>query len=271
MTQERDLPPGSYPSTWAEVDSEQYGPPIYPEDIPGFRAWVSWHDFDEDYRRTGKGHNGYDYAAWVDQDNRLHIGLPPGTPIRAVAGGVVLDAVDGDFATYASRITIEHGQPDGEMQSVAIHVVPVEGLDRGVLVKKGDIIGYPYQDPAEAPNKRLVHLHQTLLDGVGTHGDWPHEHGSWQIYPRTQSPGIVDPHIRPEEAIVIPKDEQGFAPLQTDVASRLGTLGITGIVLPDPDSGVAVDGWLIRSRQDGTIEWKAAGPGDWRGARSAGS
>src|SRR3989344_3730984 len=62
--------------------------PISDADLPDFKAWVNWNGFHLN-RQTGKGHDGYDFAAYLTKDNRVVFGLPPHTEIRAVADGKV--------------------------------------------------------------------------------------------------------------------------------------------------------------------------------------
>ena len=143
--------------------------PINGKDIPGFKEWVCWNGFQLD-RETGKGHSGFDFAAYLTQDGDVILGLPPETPVRAVADGVVAQVLDNPEAVgggYGVMMSIEHGAHDSGMFSTYVHVVPI--IEFGAKVRKGDIIGSLYKDPG-MDEGRLVHLHLETISGWGTKG-----------------------------------------------------------------------------------------------------
>lgn len=152
------------------------------------KAWVNWNGFYLD-RKTGKGHDGFDFAAYLTTDNRVVLGLPSDTKIRAVADGVVRQVSDTPKAVgggYGVMISIEHGADDSGMFSQYIHVKPT--IEAGVSVKKGDVIGELYKDP-ELDEGRLVHLHMSLVSGWGTRGTSIMGEGK-RI--RTDDPALID-------------------------------------------------------------------------------
>jgi murein DD-endopeptidase MepM/ murein hydrolase activator NlpD len=135
--------------------------------------------------RRMRPHRGVDFSA------------PAGTPVRAVASGVVTFA--GRSGQYGNHIEIEHQQPYATSYS---HLQGfVRGLRVGTTVRKGQVIGYVGQSGmATGP-----HLHFMLF-----------ENG---IY--------VDPLT-----VKLPADEQisgaswkRFATLRSDLVARLATLG----------------------------------------------
>lgn len=135
--------------------------------------------------RRMRPHRGVDFSA------------PAGTPVRAVASGVVTFA--GRSGQYGNHIEIEHQQPYATSYS---HLQGfVRGLGVGTTVRKGQVIGYVGQSGmATGP-----HLHFMLF-----------ENG---IY--------VDPLT-----VKLPVDEQisgaswkRFATLRSDLVARLATLG----------------------------------------------
>lgn len=98
-----------------DKDTKEWSPeldtalPINGLDIPNFKAWVNWNGFHLD-RKTGKGHDGFDFVAYLTTDNRVVLGLPSDTKIRAVADGVVrqvLDAPEAVGGGYGVMISIE--------------------------------------------------------------------------------------------------------------------------------------------------------------------
>lgn len=143
--------------------------PINGHDIPNFKAWVNWNGFHFD-RETGMGHRGFDFAAYLTLNDKIILGLPSETPIRAVADGLVRQILDSPEAVgggYGVTIHVEHGAKDSGMFSSYIHVIP--SVEYGKEVKKGDVIGTLYKDPG-LNEGRLVHLHLELMSGWGTRG-----------------------------------------------------------------------------------------------------
>lgn len=143
--------------------------PVDGKDIPGFKEWINWNGFQLD-RETGKGHDGFDFGSYLTEDRRVVLGLPPNTPIRAVADGIVAQVMDSPEAVgggYGVMINIEHGADDSGMFSTYVHVVPL--VEHGQAVKKGDVIATLYKD-SDGEEGRLVHLHLNLISGWGTRG-----------------------------------------------------------------------------------------------------
>ncbi len=176
--------------------------PIDGADLPDFKAWINWNGFHLD-RKTGEGHDGYDFAAYLTTDNRVVFGLPPETKIRAVADGRVAQVLDTPEAVgggYGVMITLEHGAHDSGMFSQYVHVKPL--IEHGVAVKKGDVIAELYKDP-DGEEGRLVHLHTTLVSGWGTRGTSV-VGGGKNI--RTDDPGVLS-----EEIYKYTADPQGSA------------------------------------------------------------
>ena len=128
-------------------------PPIAGEDIPGFKAWVGWNGY-------GMNHKGLDFAAYLNDKDELVIGLPPETPVRAVADGEIIQT--GDYlGRYATFINIAHGNPSDNIYSCYHHVSSEKRETR--MVRKGEIIGHLYKDKGEDEG-RLVHLHFSLTN-----------------------------------------------------------------------------------------------------------
>ncbi|TSC90114.1 MAG: hypothetical protein G01um10145_218 [Microgenomates group bacterium Gr01-1014_5] len=194
-----------------DKDTKEWSPeldtslPINSSDIPNFKEWVNWNGFLFD-RETKKGHNGFDFAAYVTTDNRVVLGLSEDTKIRAVADGVVKQVLDTPEAVgggYGIMINIEHGADDSGMFSTYVHVRPTVYF--GVTVKKGDVIGELYKDP-KGDEGRLVHLHLSLVSGWGTRGTSIMGGG---MHIRTDDPGVIDPSIYKLNAI--PQGSSNFS------------------------------------------------------------
>lgn len=163
--------------------------PIYGSDIPGFVSWVNGGGFTLD-RSTGKGHDGFDFGAYLRDDRTVVIGLPKETPVRAVADGIVKQVLMNDSTgwEYGCLINVEHGGDTG-MFSGYCHVDP--SIEANTEVHKGDILGTLYKDKGSIEG-RLVHLHLQLADGWGTHGTSIMGGG---LRLRLQDPGLIDSAI----------------------------------------------------------------------------
>lgn len=161
--------------------------PIDGKELPGFKSWVNWNGFHLD-RETGEGHGGYDFAAYLNEDNKVVFGLPPETKIRAVANGKIIQVLE-TYGGYATMITVEHGSRDSGMFSTYVHVNPL--AEHGMEVKKGDVIAELYKDPGEEEG-RLVHLHLRMNSGWGTRGTSITGGG---LKARLDDPGVIDNSI----------------------------------------------------------------------------
>lgn len=74
------------PNTIEWEPSLDVSSPIEGKDIPGFKAWINWNDADIDRIGSRKGyHSGVDFAAYLNMEDEIVFGLPPNTPVRAVA------------------------------------------------------------------------------------------------------------------------------------------------------------------------------------------
>lgn len=176
-----------------DKDTKEWSPsldtvlPIDGSGIPNFKAWVNWNGFQLD-RKTGEGHDGFDFAAYITTDNRIVLGLPEDTKIRAVADGVVTQVLD-IYGGYATMVNIEHGANDSGMLSRYSHVRPT--VETGASVKKGDVIGELYKDH-DGEEGRLVHLHLSLISGWGTRGTSIRGGG---MYIKSDDPRLINPSI----------------------------------------------------------------------------
>ncbi len=165
------------------------------QDIPGFKAWINWNDADIDRSGYRKGyHQGVDFAAYLTTDDEIVLGLPPDTPVRAVADGKINTIAATPDAGYNGWILVEHGKPDCKMESIYRHVVAKEGLKGHTEIKKGDVIGTLYVDkPREGNSGRLVHLHLEMTDG----GESPADARMSKFEEKLVSPlTILDPSVR---------------------------------------------------------------------------
>lgn len=195
-----------------DKDTKEWSPsldtvlPIDGSEIPKFKAWINWNGFQLD-GMTGNGHDGFDFAAYITTDNRVVLGLPKDTKIRAVADGVVKQVLDTPEIVgggYGVMVNIEHGANDSGMFSSYVHVRPTAGV--GTIVKKGDAIGELYKDP-DGEEGRLVHLHLILISGWGTKGT-SMRGGSMNMNIRTDDPKFIDPSIY--ELSAVPQGSANF-------------------------------------------------------------
>jgi murein DD-endopeptidase MepM/ murein hydrolase activator NlpD len=89
---------------------------------------------------TGRYHGGLDQAA------------PEGTPVKAIAGGVV--RVVREFNVHGHTVGVDHGQG---LSSLYLHLSRFEAKE-GSTVRKGDVIGYV----GSTGRSTAPHLHWTL-------------------------------------------------------------------------------------------------------------
>lgn len=175
--------------------------PILGTDIPNFKHWINWNGFQLD-RNTGQGHEGFDFAAYLTTDDKIILGLPPETKIRAVADGRIAQVSHGFGGPYGYFINVEHGKEGEGMFAGYHHVAPK--LEQGSEVKKGDIIATLYKDPGEYEG-RLVHLHFNLVSAYGTRGTSITGGG---LNSRADDPMVIDSSIYKYSAI--PQGNKNF-------------------------------------------------------------
>ena len=169
--------------------------PINSTDIPAFKKWVEWNGIH-------RGHEGYDFAAYIDEKGECVLGLPSETKVRAVADGIVSCVVYPHTygRPYSSNVYIDHGKMDMGMQSFYVHVLPL--VEYGQSVKKGDVIGTLYSDPPGAEWGQLVHLHFALFNGG-------------RIRPRLVNPSEIFPEL--SELVAEPQGRRRFTIRQLEV------------------------------------------------------
>jgi murein DD-endopeptidase MepM/ murein hydrolase activator NlpD len=99
-----------------------------------------------------------DYHGGLDQRS------PAGTPIRAVAGGVV--KIVREWNLHGNTVGIDHGQG---LESMYLHMSKF-AVSEGATVKKGDVIGYV----GTTGRSTAPHLHWTLyVNGIPVNPlDW---------------------------------------------------------------------------------------------------
>lgn len=145
--------------------------PIDNNNIPDFRNWICWNDFDYIM------HQGFDFACYLRKDNSVILGLPP-VEIRSILDGEVIKVktgnpysfwlhrfwakIDPRYRHYSTGIDIEHKLKDQQfpLYSSYGHVVPF--VKEGQKVKKGEIIGKLYKSPGDKDGF-LVHLHFMIM------------------------------------------------------------------------------------------------------------
>lgn len=153
-----------------KVETKEWSPgldtvlPVSGIKIPKFSSWINFNGFNFD-KSTGKGHKGFDFAAYLTDDQKIMLGLPQGTQVEAVADGYVKISAKGTTrgeSDYYGEIRIQHGESDTDLMSVYGHVIPsVQINDK---VKKGEVIGILYSSRG-GDIGYLTHLHLQLLNG----------------------------------------------------------------------------------------------------------
>ncbi len=179
--------------------------PIRDSDIPGFRKWVNWNGYSEN-------HHAFDFAAYIDSNERCVLGLPPETPVRAIANGTVARVKGVDVfggSSYFSEIVMEHGKG---MRSTYCHLNPL--VTRGKTVRKGDVIATLYGSMYETG--QLVHLHLELNNGSAVL--------PYFIDPTELFPEISELVAAPRQSMTFEISQLGPQP-QIHIAANFGKLG----------------------------------------------
>ncbi len=156
--------------------------PVDGSDIPYFKDWVNW----SGWKGYDDDHKAYDFSAYLTHDDKVVLGLPKKTPVRAVADGIVKQISDGlaEGVPYACFLNLEHGREGSGLFTQYHHIVPV--VEEGQRVKKGDIIATLYKDPGDEEGQ-LVHLHFQMWHG-------------WNTGNRMCNPEDIYPSIRKNKA-----------------------------------------------------------------------
>lgn len=204
-----------------ELDTEL---PIRGEEIPDFRAWVNWNGFDP--INPIRTHSGFDFAAYLNADGNIVLGLSPQTKIRAVADGVIYQ-VRNDLE-HAGFINIQHGARNSGMFSHYSHVIPfVEG---GQPVKKGEVIAVLHQDSGDEIG-RLTHLHLNLHNGWETRRT-SLANGEYDRF-RREDPRILGDELYRYSAV--PQESSHFA-VENLPEARIVIANFLQLRLPEPKS-----------------------------------
>jgi len=127
--------------------------PIDSRDIPNFCKWIHFQGYTGEYK-----HNGHDFAVYLNQGGEVVLGLPPETPVRSIADGIVERFCVSPWGEYGNELIIKHNGMG--LASSYAHVVPC--VQSGQEVRAGDIVARLYIDPPERyghDSGRLVHLH----------------------------------------------------------------------------------------------------------------
>lgn len=122
------------------------------------------------------------YQLRLSPSPRLHEGadiiVPAGTPVRAIAAGVVRRADESDPKGYGSRIVVEHVVDGQRVRSQYAHLsqrlVKVgDQVQAGqAIAKSGGEAGAPGSGDSSGP-----HLHFEIIEGGGTEGTPAHDAG----------------------------------------------------------------------------------------------
>lgn len=156
----------------------------------GLLAWPMNGTLTQGYGNTGFTSLGYNFHNGID------VASAAGTPIYAVADGVVLDAGTGQGA-YGNWVTIKHAVTAGGRSLISLyaHMSSFKVRD-GQEIKQGDLIGF---EGNTGNTTRLLygphrgyHLHFTLFDEEGygvAAGAYPNIFGPYRVpYGYTYNP-----------------------------------------------------------------------------------
>lgn len=168
--------------------------PIAGTDIPNFKSWICSGGFK-------RGHEGYDFATYLTDDNKIILGLPIEAKVRAIADGIMKPSFTiMKSNSYGTTMILEHQATESyQVFSTYTHVVPE--IKFGQQIKKGDPIATLYKDPGEDVG-RMVHLHLELLLGKWDPSANCIRNHSW-INPGVQNWSLYQYIAKPEESVDI--------------------------------------------------------------------
>lgn len=129
--------------------------PIRTEDIPNFKQWVNWNPLDDE-------HEGVDFAVYQSTNGNYYLGLPVGTPIRAVADGILvandlpenISPSETELREFYRTVVIQH---QGGLATQYAHLK--SDIPTGQTVKKGEIIGALVEYSPFPDSGKITHLH----------------------------------------------------------------------------------------------------------------
>ncbi len=142
------------------------GHPIFSQDLSSFSKWAMYGGFKKRHNsgERDKLHTGHDFIAYLDKDEKEHMCLPPNTPVRAIADGIVraIFSFETDckfYEGYLMYVIIQHNMHG--LASGYGHVVP--HINIGDNVRRGQTIATLYDTSVLYPDKILpTHLHFEL-------------------------------------------------------------------------------------------------------------
>lgn len=156
--------------------------------LPSIKGLIDWPMdgiLTQGYGNTGFTKLGYTFHNGID------IAAPAGTPIYAVADGVVEDTDTNQYASYGNWVTVRHTiqTKSGPHQLISLYAHMTSfRVKKGQQVKKGDLIGFEGNTGNTTrllygPN-RGYHIHFGLYDAEGygvTAGKYPNLYGAYRI------------------------------------------------------------------------------------------
>lgn len=164
--------------------------------LPSIKGLIDWPMdgvLTQGFGNTGFTKLGYTYHNGID------IAAPAGTPIYAVADGVVEDTDTNNFASYGNWVTVRHTiqTKSGPHQLISLYAhMSSFRVRKGQQLKRGDLIGF---EGNTGNTTRLLygpgrgyHIHFGLYDADGygvTAGKYPNLYGPYRIpYGATYNP-----------------------------------------------------------------------------------
>lgn len=142
------------------------------KDITGFEEWVNFSGYNKYDNPDRRIHEAFDFAAYIDSNNKRIVELPSKTPIRTIEDGKIKEiSIGGNLSCgdYFTYILIKHSQNDESFYSCLRHVEPLSHFDSGpqkTEVRRGEKIATVYKD-LESEGEIPVHLHFELGRKLG--------------------------------------------------------------------------------------------------------
>ncbi len=138
--------------------------------LSGFKEWVAWLPFGRLCPGNEGPHPGYDFAAYLTNENVCRFSLPDNLPVRAIADGNVMFVFEQGLR---SSVCINHAINKGFKKRNENILIGNYGhigscVNEGDYVKKGQIIGHLINETDDSNLfSYLSHLHFDIEIKVG--------------------------------------------------------------------------------------------------------
>ncbi len=157
------------------VDGPPFALPF--SDPPGPETWL----YQQHYGNTTQAFNYGD--VWYEFGQGMHFGVdffvPCGTPVRAIAGGVVVVVSAPGFGAGPHNLVLDH--PGTGYASLYGHLLELPALRKGDTVRRGDVIGRSGDPDGSCGSRPHLHLEVRSSDFQTAYDPLPFFDVDWDM------------------------------------------------------------------------------------------